>query len=402
MKVGKSLRQDVNKTISDLLIEIDPYERTKNCLSKLNFNSGKTILVSIGKAAWTMAKAVADSVKIDDGVVITKYNHNKGEIDKIKIFEAGHPIVDENGVKATKYVLDLTNNLNENDNIILCISGGGSALFEKPLVELSELQNINDQLLKSGADINEINIIRKRLSAVKAGKFAKHCEKAHINAIILSDVIGNDLSSIASGPVTIDKYESSKALEIVDKYNISLSCKAKELLSKQTIKNVNNVDTYVIGSVEQLCVFCKESLEKLGFKATILQDNCKDDVKEIAKRFGELAKTINHNEAYIIGGESVVHVQGSGLGGRNCELALLTSRYIKDYEDVCMFAFGSDGTDGPTDAAGGYVDWQTYDFDTEQYLNNNDSYNALKKTGGLIITGPTGSNVNDVYVLMRK
>lgn len=402
METNESLRKDVDTIINSLLIDINPYDRTLDCVKKLHFNNGKTYLISIGKAAWVMAKAVADNIDIDGGAVITKYNHSKGEIENLKIFEAGHPISDENSIKATEYVLSLTNDLNNNDNIILCISGGGSALFEKPLISLSELQDINNQLLKSDADINEINIIRKRLSMVKAGKFAKHCSPAHINAIILSDVIGNDLSSIASGPVSIDNYDSDKALEIVNKYNLSISNEIEALLQKETVKDIDNVNTHIIGSVEQLCFSTKKSLEKLGYKAEIIQDNCKDDVCTIAKRFGELVNTINHNEAYIIGGESVVQVKGNGLGGRNMQLALLTSKYIKDKEDICMFAFGSDGTDGPTDAAGGYVDGRTYNSDTEKYLKNNDSYHALEKTNGLLVTGPTGSNVNDVYVLMRK
>lgn len=402
METNESLRKDVDTIINDLLIDINPYNNTQKCIDTLHFNNGKTILISIGKAAWTMAKAISDSVNIDNGAVITKYDHSKGDIKNTQVFEAGHPITDENSIKASEYVLDITNNLNENDNVILCISGGGSALFEKPLISLNELQDINNQLLRSGADINEINIIRKRLSSVKAGKFAKHCEPAHINAIILSDVIGNDLSSIASGPVSVDNYDPSIALEIIQKYNINISNEVKDLLQKQTIKDINNVDTYIIGSVEQLCVSTKKSLENLGYKAQIIQDDCKDNVNDIAIRFEKLINTINHNEAYIIGGESVVNVLGNGLGGRNTHLALLVSKYIKEKEDICMFAFGSDGTDGPTDAAGGYVDGQTYNSQTAQYIENNDSYHGLEKVDGLIKTGPTGSNVNDVYVLMRK
>lgn len=402
METNKNLREDVDIIINDLLIDINPYNKTIECLKNIHFSSGKTILISIGKAAWTMAKAVRDTIKIDNGVVITKYNHSKGDIENTMVFEAGHPITDENSIKATEYVLDLTKGLNENDNVVLCISGGGSALFEKPLISLNELQDINNQLLRSGADINEINIIRKRLSEVKAGKFAKHCGKAHIDAIILSDVIGNDLSSIASGPVSVDNYDFKIALEIINKYKINISNEVKELLQKETVKNIDNVKTYIIGSVEQLCISTKNSLEKLGYKTEILQDNCKDNVNDIANRFSELINNINHNEAYIIGGESVVTVLGNGLGGRNTHLALLTSKYIKDKQDLCMFTFGSDGTDGPTDAAGGYVDSSTYNSETDKYIENNDSYHALEKINGLIKTGPTGSNVNDVYVLMRK
>ena len=397
------LRNDVDIVINQLVVDINPYERTKDCIKNLHFNDGRIILVSIGKAAWTMGKAICDNLPVDIGAIITKYKHSQGDIDNTKIFEAGHPITDENSIKATEYVLDITKDLKENENVILCISGGGSALFEKPLIPLNVLQNINNQLIKSGADINEINIIRKRLSSVKAGRFALHCAPANIQTIILSDVIGNDLSTIASGPVSIDTVDNNRALEIIDKYHIEMDDEIKELLKKETPKKINNVETHIIGSVEGLCNYTKAALGKLGYESHIIQDDCKDNVADIAKRFNELLKQNNkHNQAYIIGGESVVNVKGNGLGGRNTELALLCAEFIKD-DNVCIFTFGSDGTDGPTDAAGGYVDSNTYSkINVKEYLNNNDSYHALEKTNGLIITGPTGSNVSDVYVLLIK
>lgn len=400
MEENKTLRKDVDNIISKLVLGINPYDRTSQCLNNIHFNNGRKILVSIGKAAWSMAKAVADNVDIDDGAVITKYGHSKGDINNIKIFEAGHPIIDENSIKASEYVLGITKDLKEDDEVILCISGGGSALFEKPLIPLNELQDINDQLIKSGADINEINIIRKRLSSVKAGRFALHCDKAHINAIILSDVVGNDLSTIASGPVSVDNTASSKAIEIIDKYKININDETKSLLYKETPKDINNVDTYIIGSVEQLCECAKSACENLGYEAHIIQNNTKDNVLEIAKTFSKIDK--KENSAYIIGGESVVEVSGDGLGGRNTHLALLCAKDIKD-ANTCVFTFGSDGTDGPTDAAGGYVDIDTcIKINVDEYINNCDSYHGLEKANGLIKTGPTGSNVNDIYVMLAR
>lgn len=401
MEVNKELRKNVDDVISRVVQDIDPYNKTKQCLSSLNFNNGRKILVSIGKASWTMAKAVSDSLNIDYGAVITKYNHSKGEIKNIKVFEAGHPIVDENSIIASEYVLDITKDLNENDNVIFCVSGGGSALFEKPLISLVELQDINNQLIKSGADINEINTIRKRLSMIKGGRFALHCNGAHIYTIILSDVIGNDLSAIASGPTAIDKTTSEDALKIINKYHIDISKESEVLLQEDLPQNIENVEYHVIGSVEQLCDYTKNALENLNYKTEIIQNNCKDNVENIALRLSRLIDCSNHKCAYIIGGESSVEVKGKGLGGRNSELALLCSKYIDGLNNVSVFTFGSDGTDGPTDAAGGYVDGATYSqINVEEYLQDNDSYNGLKKTGGLIITGPTGSNINDVYVLL--
>ena len=392
--------KDVRTIIDELIKRINPYDRTIDGLNSFGLNNGRNIIVSIGKAAWLMAKAASDTINIDIGVVITKYVHSQGEINNIKIFEAGHPIVDENSIIATEYALDITNNLNENDNVIFLVSGGGSALFEKPLIPLKELQDINNQLLKSGANINEINTIRKRLSMVKGGKFALHCLPAHIYAIILSDVLGNDLSSIASGPAAIEA-NGLNAIEIINKYSIKISEKVKEYLKQEPIKELNNVSNVVIGSVEQLCEHTKSICNRLGYESIVLTDNETSEAKLVGEKLASYALNNKGKKAYIIGGETVVKVKRNGLGGRNTELALAAAKIIKNIDGVCLFSFGSDGTDGPTDAAGGYVDKETANIiDVDYYLENNDSYNALKKTDGLIITGPTGSNVNDVYVLL--
>ena len=395
-----SMNNDVKLIIDEIIKNINPYERTIDGLNNFKLNNGRNILISIGKASWTMAKAVIDTIEIDEGVVITKYGHSKGDLRNVKIFEAGHPIVDENSLKATQYALDITSNLKENDNVILLVSGGGSALFEKPLIGLEELQDINNQLLKSGASINEINTIRKRLSMVKGGKFALHCLPAHIYTVVLSDVLGNDLSSIASGPAAIETNNIS-AIEIIDKYSLSVSEKTKEYLNIKPIKELNNVSNVIIGSVEQLCEYTKKTCEKLGYESRIIKNNETNEAKYVGEELASYALNNNGKKAYIIGGETVVRVKGKGLGGRNTELALAASKVIKDIKGVCLFSFGSDGTDGPTDAAGGYVDQNTANrIDVDYYLENNDSYNALKQTDGLIITGPTGSNVNDIYVLL--
>ena len=403
MQVNQSLRSDVDTIIAQLLKDINPYNSTANALKNINLNDGRIILISIGKAAWSMAKAVVDTIKVDEGVVVTKYNHSKGDVVNCKIFEAGHPLVDENSIKATEYALKITENLSENDSVIFCISGGGSALFEKPLIDLNQLQDISDQLIKSGASINEINAVRKRLSSVKGGRFAKHCMPAHINAVILSDVIGNDLSSIASGPVATDSYTSKQVLDIINKYHINISKQVLSLLNDETVKQIDNVDNYMVGSVSKLCEYTKEICDKLGYSSQIISDSCTDNVEEIKNKFASLLENGKHNHAYIIGGESVVEVKGNGLGGRNSHLALLCSNLLLDKEDACIFTFGSDGTDGPTDAAGGYVDCHTYkNINVKEYLNNFDSYNGLKQTNGLIITGPTGSNINDIYCLLIR
>lgn len=402
MKTNNSLRNDVENIITNLLADINPYKQTFECANRININSGKNILISIGKAAWNMAKAIDDSIGIDNGVVITKYNHSNGIINNTKVFEAGHPIVDENSILATQYALDMIADLKENDNLIMCISGGGSSLFEKPLIPLHELQEINAELIKSGANINEINTVRKRLSMVKGGKFAHLCTNTKIYAIILSDVVGNDLSSIASGPIFEDNTTCEEANNIIKKYNISLSDETLKLISIETIKKVENVESHIIGSVSRLCLDAKKICEMFSYETEIIMNDCTDDVETVVNRFNEILNNSSPNHAYIIGGETTVKVSGMGLGGRNTELALRCAKLIKERDDVCIFCFGSDGTDGPTDAAGGYVDGNTYSKEVDTYLRNNDSYTYLNKVDGLIKTGATGSNVNDIYVLLRK
>lgn len=404
------MRKQVDEIVNKLITKVNPYNSVFELLDVDSFSyEDNLIVVSIGKASWTMAKAASDKLKdrIKQGVVITKYNHSKGEIDNFKIFEAGHPIVDENSIKATEYVLNITANLKESDKVLFLVSGGGSALFEKPLIDLTTLQDINNQLLKSGANINEINMIRKKLSAVKGGKFAKHVYPAYIDTYILSDVIGNDLSSIASGPQAIDKTSKEDIINILDIYQLNINEDIKKLLLVDSVTDIDNVNNTFVSSVEQLCEETKIILESLGYKTKIVESNYTGEAKDLGEVLGRKAlefQTTTESLAFIYGGEAVVKVKGNGLGGRNQELALASAKYLKDCNNTCVFAFGSDGTDGPTDAAGGYVDCDTYSKirNIDEYLDNNDAYHALSISNGLLMTGPTGSNVNDIYVLMIK
>ena len=238
--------QIINAAIESAL----PHSAVRKALEKETFSGGKLLLVSIGKAAWSMAKAASDMLgdKITDGVVITKYDHSKGELPNIKIYEAGHPISDENSYMATRNAIDLVTNLTSYDTVLLLISGGGSALFEAPLLEEEEIKSINEQLLASGANIVEINTIRKRLSRVKGGKFAKLCEPAKVISVILSDIIGDPLDMIASGPAHPDSSTSEEALGVVKKYGLKISEKAKSLLEQETPSQIDNVVTKITAS----------------------------------------------------------------------------------------------------------------------------------------------------------
>lgn len=411
-----NLRQDADTMIRHVLARVQPDTAVKDALTRMQL-TGPITLVAIGKAAWSMANAAVEQLsdQVRDGIVITKYRHSQGPITNVRVLEAGHPVVDEQSLRATREALRLTTDLTDKDLVLFLISGGGSALFEDPMpgVELHELMDITEQLLRSGADITEINTVRKHLSQVKGGKFARHCAPAQIVSIVLSDVLGDPLDVIASGPAYPDASTSEQALAILERYGITTEEHIPAIIRQETPKALDNVETVITGSVTRLCSEAADIAGGLGYEPYILSSTVDGEAREVGQMFAALAREIRTGEssflapcALIAGGETVVRIKGSGKGGRNQELALACARGIDGLEDVLFFSLGSDGTDGPTDAAGGIVDGATAQKlrDTgcpiEVYLDNNDSYHGLLASGGLLITGPTGTNVNDLMVLL--
>ncbi len=408
--MDRNLRAVADKIVAASIAAVQPDGAVRRALEGQKF-PGRVLLVAAGKAAWQMAKAASDFLgeRIEAGVVVTKYDHVIGPIANFDCREAGHPVPDENSFAGTQAALDLVAGLSETDTVLFLVSGGGSALFEKPLVSGEELQNITGQLLACGADIVEINTIRKRLSAVKGGKFAQLCAPAHVFTIILSDILGDPLDMIASGPACPDTATAAQAQAIASKYNLKLSDEAKALLAVETPKGLNNVTTQINGSVRELCAAAAIVCREQGYEPIMLTDMLTCQAKEAGSFLAGIAQTHRNDRkklAYLAGGETVVYLTGKGKGGRNQELALAAAPGIAGIPGCALFSVGSDGTDGPTDAAGGYVDYQTADalkeagIDVFQVLKDNDAYHALLKTDGLIITGPTGTNVNDVAVLL--
>ena len=406
------LRADANAIVSASIKAVQPDEAVSRALSGQNF-AGRVVLVAAGKAAWQMAKAAYDCLgdRIDNGVVVTKYDHVMGPIGNFTCCEAGHPVPDENSFAGTQKALDLVSDLKPEDTVLFLLSGGGSALFEKPLVSGEVLQDITGQLLACGADIVEINTIRKRLSAVKGGRFAQHCAPAQVFSIVLSDILGDPLDMIASGPAVPDTSTCAQALAIAEKYSLKLTEEAKNLLAQETPKELNNVTTQINGSVRELCVAAANVARELGYEPVMLTDQLVCQAKEAGSFLASILKThagSGKSMAFLAGGETVVHLTGKGKGGRNQELALAAAAGIEGITGAAVFSVGSDGTDGPTDAAGGYTDYQTaaalreQGIEIYQVLQNNDAYNALKACDGLIITGPTGTNVNDVAVALLR
>lgn len=407
------LRKDADRIIRDSIKNVLPDEAVYAALRDRRFAGGRIYTVAVGKAAWQMAKAASDVLKdrLERGVVVTKYGHVKGDLPKTDCYEAGHPVPDAQSVLGTQAVLRLVSGLSNTDTVLFLLSGGGSSLFEKPLIPLEELSDITRQLLACGADITEINTIRKRLSAVKGGRFAELCEPAQVYSIVLSDILGDPLDMIASGPAYPDSSTCSQAVRTAEKYRLRLSSQAWELLRQETPKELTNVETRITGSVRSLCRTAAKSAKALGYEPFILTDQLDCEAREAGAFLAAIAKSHQSSEkslAFIAGGETVVHLTGSGMGGRNQELALSGAAGIAGLKGTAIFSIGSDGTDGPTDAAGGYCDGQTMaalaraGIDIYETLAQNDAYHALKESGGLLFTGPTGTNVNDVAVLLIR
>lgn len=407
------IHQDAEAIITAAIQAALPDTAVKKALANLPEYSGKLVLIAIGKAAWQMAQAAYENLgeRIDAGVVITKYDHSKGAIGNLRIFEAGHPVPDANTYPATQAAIDAVADLSGDDMVLFLVSGGGSALFEKPLICGEELQQITRQLLSCGADIVQINTIRKRLSGVKGGRFGEICAPARVFTVVLSDIIGDPLDMIASGPAYPDASTCEEAVAIAETYDLKLSPEAWQLLRKETPKELHNVQTHVTGSVRQLCAAAEKKAAELGYKTTVLTAELCCEAREAGSFLASIARYYEDTQeslAFIAGGETVVHLTGTGLGGRNQELALAAAKGIAGMTDTVIFSLGSDGTDGPTDAAGGCVDGQTMEklmrkgISVDAVLKNNDAYHALKAVDGLIMTGATGTNVNDLAVVLIK
>lgn len=406
--MGASLRKDAETIIADSIREVQPDSAVIRALKETTLN-GKIKLVAAGKAAWQMAKAASNYLgeRLEQGIVITKYGHVRGELPRIRCCEAGHPVPDEGSFDAARKALALTENLTKDDTVLFLLSGGGSALFELPLIPAEELQDVTRQLLACGADIVEINTLRKRLSAVKGGRFAQHCAPAKVFSIILSDILGDPPDMIASGPTCPDSSTCADAMEIVRRYDLSLREETKQLLMVETPKALANARWMITGSVRELCDAAARSCRKLGYEPFFLTDRLCCQAREAGSVMASILRTHagdGKKLAFLAGGETVVRLTGSGKGGRNQELALAAAEGISGLSNAALFSVGSDGTDGPTDAAGGFVDGATQQrlleegIHIDQVLLNNDAYHALQRTDGLIFTGPTGTNVNDVTV----
>ena len=384
-------------------------------------------IVGAGKASAAMARAVELILgsRITAGNIITKYEHSV-PLKFIEITEAGHPIPDENGIKGTAQILSLVQRAQKEDLVICLISGGGSALLaDVPEgCTLEDLKILSSILLKTGADITEMNCIRKHLSKVKGGLLAKAASPARVISLILSDVIGDPLDVIASGPTAPDPTTFADAISILRKYKIENEI-PKQILHvlqegfedkrQETLKESDEMflrtSNLIIGTNLLSLRTSKEKAESLGYETRIITNKLSGDVSVVADYIVENVKNVLKEKAdkkicLLFAGEPTIKLQGNGSGGRNQHLALLIAGILKDLPGITFLSGGTDGSDGPTDATGAVVDSLTSEnasdlhLDMDQYISNCDSYNFFKQAGGLIITGPTQTNVMDLMIAL--
>ena len=289
--MDQKLRQDADAIIRAAIAAVLPDEAVRRALKGRHF-PGRVLLVAAGKAAWQMARAAVEALgPVDAGVVVTKYGHVQGQLPGVICYEAGHPVPDENSFRATQAALDLVAGAKETDTVLFLLSGGGSALFEKPLIPGGELQDITQQLLACGAGIVEMNTIRKRLSAVKGGRFALACAPARVYSIVLSDILGDPLDMIASGPAVPDRSTCAQAQAIAETYGLRLSGAARACLQQETPKALDNVETHITGSVRELCAAAAAACGQLGYQPVLLTDHLDCEAREAGRFLADIART---------------------------------------------------------------------------------------------------------------
>lgn len=416
-----SILDDARAIVEQAIASVLPEEAVTRALEK-HAPTGRVAVVAIGKAAYRMAIAShawlsKRGARLLSGLIVTKTDHAGAPIPGFEIVEASHPVPDENAIRGADIALANVSDLTAEDTVLFLVSGGGSALFEKPMpgVSLSDIQDITRALLRCGADIVEINTVRKRLSAVKGGRFAEACAPARVLAIVLSDVLFDSLDAIASGPAYPDATTCADAAAILDKYAITPPAHLQGALAIETPKALDRVETEITGNVSTLCETAVNAARALGYAPLLLSSVVSCEARDAGRMLSAIAWEIRHSGnpvkapcAVIFGGETVVHVTGHGLGGRNQELALAAAEGLSGLAEACVASIGSDGTDGPTDAAGGVVTGESAQKAREvgvsltRALADNDAYHALDKIGGLIKTGPTGTNVNDLTILLVR
>ena len=436
-----SMRRQAEEVFHSALKAVDPVEAVfryvkttdgalqvgEHCFELKAYD--RILVVGAGKAGAPMAKALEELLgdRISDGAIVVKEGHSL-PLQHVRIHEAGHPVPDERGVRGAEDILSLAGEAGERDLLLCVISGGGSALLVAPAegVTLADKQEVTQLLLACGADIHEINTVRKHLSRAKGGWLARFAHPATVVTLILSDVIGDDLNVIGSGPTVPDSGTFADAQAVFKKYDIwqRVPSSVKDRFQKGLKGDLPDTpksgdDAFqrcyaeLVGTNIQALTAASKEAEQQGYQPLILSSTVEGEAREVAKVLTAIAKEICSSgnplpapACILCGGETTVTLQGDGKGGRNQEFTLAAALTIDGMENVVVLSGGTDGTDGPTDAAGGIADGTTVKrarrngLDPLNYLRRNDSYNFLKALSDLVITGPTRTNVMDVYMVL--
>jgi len=371
-------------------------------------------VIGAGKASARMAQAVERLLgkRVTGGLINVKYGHT-APLRRIELNECGHPIPDENGLRGAKRILDIARQAGPKDLVIAVISGGASALLPYPLppMTLEQKQRLTGKLLRCGANIHEMNTVRKHISAIKGGRLAEAAAPAKVLALILSDVIGDDLDVIGSGPTVPDRSTTADAERILRHYGIKVPPLTETPKpSDPVFKHVRNV---IVGSNALAVSAAEREAKRLGYRTLVLSTFIEGETRDVAGVHAAIVKEVlasgrpvRRPACIISGGETTVTIRGTGSGGRNQEFALAAAIDIAGLEKVTVFSGGTDGTDGPTDAAGAIADGKTVargrelGLDADECLANNDSYQFFESLGDLVKTGPTGTNVADIRLLL--
>lgn len=407
------IRDDALAILRTALTAADAGNAVRKHLRRIPWKEfDRIFLLCIGKAAVAMAEAISGGAKqpIVGGIVVTKHGHVPRRLDSLRYFESGHPIPDEQGKAAALAVEEMLRGLHTRDLLICAISGGASALLPAPVpgLSLAGKQRVTDALLRAGANIHELNTVRKHLSRLKGGQLAALAYPARVITLLLSDVIGDDPAVIGSGPTVPDPSTIDDARAVLQRYGIR-----EELRFRETPKNgdeiFENVENIIVGSNRLALDAAARGAKKLGYRPLILSSTMQGEAREVARVHAQIAREVRTSgnpvkapACILSGGETTVSVRGEGKGGRNQEFALAAAIDIAGLDGVLILSAGTDGTDGPTDAAGAIATGTTLSRgpDALDYLNRNDSYSYFDRLRDLIKTGPTGTNVMDIHLLL--
>ncbi|MCA9945478.1 MAG: DUF4147 domain-containing protein [Ardenticatenaceae bacterium] len=388
---------------------------------RFNLQNGRLFIISLGKAAVPMAQAAVEIVgqtAVAGGGILTKFLPENRAL-PLAAYAGSHPVPDEKSVASTTAVLQTLTNLTQNDLVLCLISGGASALFTQPHLPLAVWQQLNQALLASGCPIQELNTVRRQLDGVKAGGLARLAAPAKVISLILSDVVGNELAAIGSGPTVASRETPADALAVLQRYGVLASLETAVAHTIQATLDTlaqtnpappsNIIDNIIVGSIQQSAQAAAAQAKSLGFHTRLLTARLEGEARQVGQFAAALAKDSPPQSATLLGGETTVTLRGAGVGGRNLETALSAAIHLAGWPNRTITSFATDGDDGTSGVAGATVTGHTVQENqtAQVFLNNNDSYTFFQQRDAvgngrhLINTGPTGTNVNDLIIILN-